>query len=151
MKTKSCGIYGCQEDLIWGLIRPDGKLARFSFSKNLLEWLNRQYLGSTGTIEQFRFRKGRRLEIGEQSASGIYAITAEKGSIGRTLRACYSAEQAAFLSDPGTRSIYEFWLITPPSNHLEAGNSSPSPPPRGHKTTHHDRPSRSTPCPASPT
>jgi hypothetical protein len=128
MKTKSCGIYGCQEDLIWGLIRPDGKLSRFSFSKNLLEWLNRQYLNGECTVTQFKFRKGRRLEIGEQSASGIYAITAEKGSIGRTLRACYTAEQAAFLADPGTRSIHEFWLISPP-NPLEAGSPSPSPRP----------------------
>lgn len=128
MKTKSCTIHGCQEDLIWGLIRPDGKLSRFSFSKNLLEWLNQQYLGGECTIAQFKFRRGRQLEIGERSASGIYAITAEKGSIGRTLRACYSAEQAAFLSDPGTRSIHEFWLISP-LQPLEAGSPSPSPRP----------------------
>lgn len=113
MKTKSCGIYGCQEDLIWGLIRPDGKLSRFSFSKNLLEWLNQQYLNGECTIAQFKFRKGRKLEAGEKSASGIYAITAESGSIGRTLRACYTAEQAAFLADPGTRCIHEFWLVSP--------------------------------------
>lgn len=147
MKTKSCSIYGCQEDLIWGLIRPDGRLSRFSFSKNLLEWLNRQYLNGECTIAQFKFRKGRRLEIGEQSASGIYAITAEKGSIGRTLRACYSAEQAAFLADPGTRSIYEFWLV-PPST-LEAG-TKPSPSPRLARPAHPNH-VRSTPCPASPT
>lgn len=148
-----CGINGCREDLIWGLIRADGKLARFSFSKNLLEFLNRRFLGGTGSVQQFQFRKGKELLPGEASGSGIYAIIALQGSVGRTLRVCYTAEQAEFLSDPGIRGIAEFWLMPPvkpephvrppptPRFHLR-GLSTPTPVPVNN---------RSLPCPASPT
>ncbi len=111
MSQRSCSSGGCASDRIWGLIRPDGKLARFSFSRSVLDWVNQKGLGGTGRIERFKFRTGDTLQPGQESASGIYAIVAEQGSVGRVLRVCYSAEQAELFSLEGARSIAEFWIL----------------------------------------
>lgn len=151
-----CGINGCQEDLIWGLIRADGKLARFSFSKTLLEFLNRRFLSGAGSVQQFQFRKGKDLLPGDLSGSGIYAITALQGSVGRTLRVCYTAEQAEFLSEAGVRGIAEFWLAPASPSMKPEPHVRPPPTPRFHlrgrsPTTPVTVNNRSLPCPASPT
>jgi len=107
---RSCPAGGCATDRIWGLIRPDGKLARFSFSQSVLEWVNNSALGGSGEIKRFQFILGLSLKAGETSRSGLYAIVAEKGSVGRVLRVCYSREMSDLFAEPGHRSIAEFWL-----------------------------------------
>ena len=107
----SCPASGCVNDRIYALIRSDGKLARFSFSRDLLYFIGRRHLAPGWRIEHLRFKTGRKLEPGETSRSGFYAICALRGAPGRTLRCCSSAEMTRGLAAEGERDIREFWLI----------------------------------------
>ena len=108
---RSCGAGGCPANRIWALMRPDGKCARFSFSRSVLEWANQGALGGVGHIQRLQFRLGLPLEPGQSSRSGIYAIVAAQGSNGSVLRVCYTEGAAALFADPGARSVAEFWLV----------------------------------------
>jgi len=110
VRRSSCNTGGCSPEHIWGLLRPDGRLARFSFSHSVLTWVNNQALEGRGRIQRFRFLRGLPIPPGGTSRSGLYAIVAERGSKGRVLRVCYSKEAADFFREPGARSIHEFWL-----------------------------------------
>lgn len=106
----SCTIYGCPRDKVYALIRSDGKISRFSFSKSVLEHCANYLKDNKWQIKRLNFLVGNKLRVGEKSRTGVYAIVASNGSAGRTLRVCYSPEVAEILSDPGSRDIYEFWL-----------------------------------------
>lgn len=106
----SCTVYGCARDKIYALIRSDGKLSRFSFSRSVLSHCGTFLKDDGWSIKHLPFFTGEKLKLGEPSRSGIYAIVAANGSIGKTLRVCHSTEMAEVLSDPGYRDIYEFWL-----------------------------------------
>ena len=107
----ACPASGCVHDRIYALIRSDGKLARFSFSRDLLYFIGRRHLTPGWRIEHLRFKTGRALVSGETSRSGFYAICALRCAPGRTLRCCSSAGMAAGLAAEGEREIREFWLI----------------------------------------
>jgi hypothetical protein len=106
----ACNIYGCNRDKVYALIRSDGKISRFGFSKSVLEHCGNQFLSDGWMIKYMPFYIGKKLNAMEISNSGVYVIVAKKGSKGRPLRVCYSNEMAGFLCDDDSREIYEFWI-----------------------------------------
>jgi hypothetical protein len=105
----ACTVYGCARDKVYALIRSDGKLSRFSFSRSVLSHCG-TFLDDGWSIKHLPFVTGEKLTPGGSSRSGVYAIVAATGSAGKTLRVCYSSEMAEMLSYPGNRDVYEFWL-----------------------------------------
>lgn len=89
----------------------DGKVFRITFSKSLAEHLLR--CGPQGLhIERVAFQVGRRLQHGEQSASGLYAITSTREKDhGLVLRITLSAGVAKMLTPDHWREIRECWLV----------------------------------------
>lgn len=107
----SCTVYGCSNEKIYALINKDEKISRFSFSKSVLKHCGDTFLkGQDYEIVQLDLHLGRQLQPGEISRSGCYAIVAERGSKGKVLRVCYSAEMAEFIFYKNVRSIYELWV-----------------------------------------
>lgn len=95
-------MYGCAPDKIWSIERG-GKLFRLTFSKSLAEHI----AGKAFDIVRRTFIKGRELQPGEQSRSGLYAIVDRRKGI--VLRISLYREIAKLLTD-STRYIAEAWI-----------------------------------------
>lgn len=105
MDDSTCCIKGCQDDKIYGLVRA-GRLYRLSFSKSLLQHV-REGLPEAYTLARFKVYKGRILERGEESSSGLYGIESHKGKL---LRIALSKDVADMLCDWRFRKLREIRL-----------------------------------------
>lgn len=93
-----CPVSGCPWDKVYMLLRTDTQRAvRFSFSRNLLEYLGERYLTCPFEVRQVKFKVGRRLQPGERSDNGMYAIVSERND--KVLRICLFHELSEFLTD----------------------------------------------------
>jgi hypothetical protein len=96
---------------VWALTRA-GKAYRFTFSRSLAEYLQR-WCGPEGLrLERVGFSVGRRLERGEASASGAYAVvsTRRKHEELHVLRVTLSRDVADLVTTDAWREVREFWL-----------------------------------------
>jgi hypothetical protein len=60
-------------------------------------------------VRRFNFKIGKKLEPGEASKSGLYAIVSAKG--GYALRISLIKESAEMLCDNDTRYLAEAWMV----------------------------------------
>lgn len=60
-------------------------------------------------MERFEFKVGKKLELGEVSKSGLYAIVAKNGDL--TLRISLIKEIAELQYDENSRYLAEAWII----------------------------------------
>lgn len=101
-----CGIKGCQDVKVWGLLK-DGRLYRLSFSTSVLEHINAN-CGNEYTLQRFRIFKGKRLAPNEVSASGLYGIIDSRRDY--TLRISLCRESANIMCDFHWRYLQEVWI-----------------------------------------
>lgn len=92
--------------MAYGLVR-DGKLFRVTFSLSLAEYLAR-LTDERYEVVSLTFRVGRRLEPGEESRSGLYALCSKK--TGTVLRISLLQEIAEEMLDPAWRYLAECYL-----------------------------------------
>lgn len=86
------------------------KIVRVTFSLSLAEHMLKAANAPILRIERLRFRRGRQLTKGEESASGLYCITT---ACGRALRVSLFAEAAAMMTDEEYRFLFECWVDQP--------------------------------------
>lgn len=86
---------------VWAVVR-DNKLIRLTFSRLVAE-LCASY-DSQSEVCRLRVRRGRQLEPGEQSETGVYLLCTAK--CGTPLRAQLDSRVSALLYDPNHRHIY---------------------------------------------
>lgn len=93
---------------IWGIVgKGTNKLHRLTFSKGLAEFIVDKYPGYE--TRQFAFKIGRKLEKGETSKSGLYALMSKKGDY--ALRMTLIKGIAELHSDDDSRYLAEAWLL----------------------------------------
>lgn len=80
---------------------------RLTFSKSLATLITDKY--SEYELERFEFKVGKKLELGEVSKSGLYAIVAKNGDL--TLRISLIKEIAELQYDENSRYLAEAWII----------------------------------------
>lgn len=86
----------------------DEKLFRLTFSRNLLEHMN-TVAGGAYEIKRFKLMRGKMLEPGQQSGTGLYAIISAKK--GKVLRVAMNKAQADLLCDFRSRQLQEVSLM----------------------------------------
>lgn len=103
--TQVCETGSCKfDDRIWGIV-SESKLHRLTFSKSLAEFICANY--GNYQLRRFNVIRGRRLQTGEVSKTGIYLIVSSKGVI---LRASVIQGTAELYCDNETRFLYEGFL-----------------------------------------
>ena len=107
--TQQIKCVGCSGDTIYGIVK-DNKLYRLSFSKSLIEYIIKTHLSGQGyQYQAFDIVRGQELKPNEKIDSGIYAIVSKRKDI--ILRATPSFDIAQWLTDWGSRTIFQAWLI----------------------------------------
>lgn len=85
----------------------NNKLFRLTFSQGLANFIcknNPEY-----NVRQVNFKIGRRLEKGEKSKSGLYALMSKKGDF--ALRISLIQGISELHSDDSSRYLAEAWLV----------------------------------------
>lgn len=94
---------------IWGIIGKDtNKLHRLTFSRGLAEFIIKSYPGYE--LRQLPFKIGKKLEKGETSKSGLYALMSKKGDY--ALRIGLIKGIAELHCDDNSRYLAEAWLTS---------------------------------------
>lgn len=94
---------------IWGIIgKGTNKLHRLTFSRGLAEFIINTYPGYE--LRQLPFKIGKRLEKGEASKSGLYALMSKKGDY--ALRIGLIKGISELHCDDDSRYLAEAWLTS---------------------------------------
>lgn len=78
LACKTCSISGCPRDKAYAVIK-NNKIYRITFSKSLAEHIVSKFNDSY-EVKRVAFRLGERLEAGQISKTGLYAIVSEKNN-----------------------------------------------------------------------
>lgn len=89
------------------MVSNKNKLHRLTFSQSLATFISEKY--PEYQVKRFNFKIGKKLEHGEKSTSGLYAIVSAKG--GYALRISLIKEIAEMLCDNDTRYLAEAWMV----------------------------------------
>jgi len=104
MKTKFCS---CKlSDKVWGVVSPT-KLHRVTFSEDLAKWM--AGYDTNYKVRPYRFVRGNKLDLGEKSKSGLYAIIGTNKDL--VLRVTMFREGAELLSGDNSRHVEEIYLV----------------------------------------
>jgi hypothetical protein len=94
---------------IWGIVgKGTNKLHRLTFSRGLAQFICDKY--PEYEYRQFSFKIGRRLEKGEESKSGLYALMSKKGDY--ALRISLIKGISELHCDDDSRYLAEAWLTS---------------------------------------
>lgn len=94
---------------LYGLLSEKGqKLHRVSFSRSVLEHVGSRFLGKPYQIMKLRWEIGRRLDPGELSQTGAYALISARNN--HLLRVSLCPNAAYFMGDGEDRFVAEIAL-----------------------------------------
>lgn len=100
-------MFGCAPNKVWALIK-DGKVHRLTFSKSLAQHIQRSS-PEPFEIQRVTFRTGKRLQHGEDSRSGLYAIMSTRKP-DLALRITLFKDAAQLMTPDHWREIRECWI-----------------------------------------
>lgn len=93
---------------IWAIVSDGGKrVHRLTFSQSLAKHIVSNF--SQYEIKRIGFKVVKKLNVGEKSSSGLYALVSNKGDV--VLRVSMIKEIAEIHYDKSSRYLAEVWLI----------------------------------------
>lgn len=107
LKPKFCS---CKlSDKVWGVVNPKSNtLHRLTFSEDLAQWMSSY--DESYKPRPFRFVRGKKLEPGTKSKTGLYAIVGTRKDL--VLRITLFKDGAEMLTEDDSRHIEEVSLVS---------------------------------------
>lgn len=107
-QNTACSGGSCKtSNLCWGILGPNGRLHRATFSKSLAECILTYDRYKDYSLTRLAYRRGAKLEPGEKSHA-VYGVIATKKN--RVLRIPLTRESAEIYTECNSRHIEEIYL-----------------------------------------